>query len=606
VGSPDPLPAGRYDVFISYVRADLDLVRPFVELLKRDGFRVWFDLDEMPGGTPVIARIADMIYASACMIACFSDDYMGRTWPEYELIVSQNRDPAGLSALTIPVQFRRLTKQVPIFVRHLTMMDFSDPQLHGEHYRRICEEIRRRVAAHVQPPDDEAVRKACEAALGSTGDEMAKLAQVRGAITQLVHLVHRRVCGADPRDASLDQVLVTLASAALPAEVIAQLPYLRAQGNEAMLEPAHESDPMPTLAPAIAALRTLTTWAFPSGTVRPAQVPDVPVARRGAGDPIHAARRGGGLRLRSVSPVEARDAWPAPDRDVVVWERRTGTLAVVSGDDIRWRDGRSMQVRTTATGSGHRLAVGGWDGAVRIFTGGPPRDADVDGTVGALAFTSSGLVVGSWKHDLQFVSDDGVTHALVSVERGVHRVAVADDAERFAVLDLAGGVAIYSGLRRTQTLPPSEPLADIAYAGARLVMVSEEAVTGLRVDGRLDQLIDKPGARELLVGGSGRCLLVVLVPDATDAGQPRMSIVAIDEADSHVPVVAFEPGDCLLSAGLLGDRFTVANAGGGCAYWREGSEVARWPETLSARLSRDGDLIVLTYLDRVEVFEDTE
>jgi hypothetical protein len=69
----DPTPA--FDVFVSYARADWDVIAPFVTALKRDGFKVWLDDEQMAGGVPVMDALAEAVSQSAHMIVCLTDTY---------------------------------------------------------------------------------------------------------------------------------------------------------------------------------------------------------------------------------------------------------------------------------------------------------------------------------------------------------------------------------------------------------------------------------------------------------------------------------------------------------------------------------------------------
>src|ERR1035437_7685093 len=107
----------RFDVFISYARTDSVQVERLVARLRNDGFRVWFDRDEMAGGHTTIGQLADGIACSAHMIACLSDAYVDRDYTAFELQTNQALDPANRQNRTIPILIRPLTKPVPIQIR---------------------------------------------------------------------------------------------------------------------------------------------------------------------------------------------------------------------------------------------------------------------------------------------------------------------------------------------------------------------------------------------------------------------------------------------------------------------------------------------------------
>src|SRR5262249_12850870 len=132
-----------YDIFISYASADLELVERFVFTLKRDGYAVWFDRDEMAGGTVVTGQLADAIVNSAHTIACLSDAYLVREWTIFELINSINLDPAGVHARTIPVLFRPLTVEMPSYLKSIVWTDLTEPGNYEKAYSQVTRRIRR-------------------------------------------------------------------------------------------------------------------------------------------------------------------------------------------------------------------------------------------------------------------------------------------------------------------------------------------------------------------------------------------------------------------------------------------------------------------------------
>jgi hypothetical protein len=323
------------------------------------------------------------------------------------------------------------------------------------------------------------------------------------------------------------------------------------------------------------------------------------------GPPEPAVPAGGVLDLVDSCPIDAHRAWPLTGERVLVWERGSDTLSVVAATTLHWRDATPIAVRRVSHGAGQRLAVGGWEGEVRVFADGDGVVATrLDGTVGDLRFTGTGLVAGSWKRSLRHLAADGTIEDLVTGERGVHRIAVAGRSERFTVVDHSGSLASYVGTRRVSTEPARDPVRDIAYAGTRLVLVTDEALTGVRVDGTRSAPVAHPGAFQLLPAPvPGCCVLVALT------GTPDGSVTAqgwlIDEEERLLPYFALAPGDMLLSLSTGAKRFTVSRSTGGCAYWRDGAELVAWPDAVSATVSDDGRRIAVCRPGRVELYEDT-
>lgn len=313
----------------------------------------------------------------------------------------------------------------------------------------------------------------------------------------------------------------------------------------------------------------------------------------------------GQLRLVDVCPIAARQSWPLGDDTVLAWELSTGVLVALRGADLVWRDSEPLPVRRTAAGPDGRFAVGGWNGAVRCFTpGGRPVATSLDGAVGDLAYLGTDVVAGSWNRALRRIADDGAVHELLGVESGVHRIAVSERGSRYAVADLAGGLAFYAGDRRVETVPAAGPMADIAYAGARLVVLTHEAVSSVRLDGTMTDPVPTPGAFALGPDARRDCCLLLVSTDSDDPAGSTVQAWRVDEQDRRLASFTLAAGERLLSMSAAGNRLTVRRAAGGCAYRRDGAEAAAWPDALAAWVSGDGCRIVVSRPTRVEVYED--
>jgi hypothetical protein len=852
-----------FDVMISYSSTDVDVVRRLVERLKHDGIRVWFDKDQMAGGVPLVVQLADAVDACRHLIACLSDDYIGRDWGTAELQQSLTRDPAGRAGRTIPVRIRPLTVEIPNMISHLHIPDLSDPLHFDEPYWAIVEQLRRS-REHGRPEigRDEAAAAAEEAFARRSGPAVT-LFKVRGATLSLVKVLYQEGIGSPPADGTLDRLVDGLVmQVALPNEIKAALATLNAFGRHV----AQDSTAQLDTAPALDALRRLHGWTFPQqvstevwdslpmvglterqipdtayrirgpaldqlrlgplyaghddherdavlvnlvtlpgideprffesvsrlrrlgganlvtprnagsvvidgqrrcpfvvlpsfegislrelmskhgpipltaavdaclgigtalmrlhdmepatvhGDIRPASVrvgpygsvsvlcvghpvvtadadrtrladgdlelfppsdpdpgltPGADVRALGAilaclltGQPgdlepdlaaaddeirafverLSAARTAreacdllrsvrpvasprddaleqvvrrhlpvnewsgqlapGRLRQVDTAPVAARLAWPLDESAVLVWEVGTDALAVVRGRDLVWRDDEAIPVRRTVAGPGHRLAVGGWNGEVRWFEGAAlVVRAKLDGPVGDLTFVGDDLVAGSWHRQLRRFRPDATVVDLLPVDRGVHRIAAADHSGRFAVVDLVGGIAVYSGQERVATVQPAGPVADAAYAGGRLVLLGDEDIHSVWLDGSRSAPVASPGASALHpLPEPGQCLLVV-TGDGPHAA-PAVQVWRIDEAERRQAAFTLSPGQEILSLSSDGARVTVALPSGGCAFVRQGVEVMRWSDAVSAHVSGDGRRIAVCRPGRVELFED--
>ncbi|WP_246477793.1 TIR domain-containing protein [Saccharothrix ecbatanensis] len=846
-----------YDVFVSYASADRDVVAPFVELLKREGLKVWFYDQDMHGGPALKKQIADAIKRSKHTIACLTDSYVTRPWTKFELALSTHRDPAGDTASTILVRFKPMTGPVPEDVQHLTVSDLTDQRNYDRTYERITKLIKRPVVV-----DQAHLEELCQVPFQSAEPHVT-LYRIRRANEALSTFLYRREIGELPPDATLNLIIGQLiVSGKLPREIMAALAIMQSLGNIVVSDRIDDSPiTSASLVTPLAAWRELSAWTFPEfkapdvladvcellpltaagrripdtdyvitgdavsrnshgplhpghdtvrdrpvsinlvgvaadhddaffaevarftrlsdanivsptdagtvvvdgerrclflvlpvvdggsaqaitehhgtlppraayelclgiaralcgfhaaeppiahGDLRPANVivgtfgtvrvlcigseADVaegrldsflfasPQQRVGApltptsdvaalrlvlhylltgeylaedGPPLGPGVDPGGvldklaecataaracaileaartrlpaapnlasvyrdyMRKKGIAaqtrppvepgvvlvgsyPVDARRAWPLGEGLVLVWESGTDTLAILDDIDVVWRDTGAIAVRRVDIGRG-RIAVGGWDGAVRYFADGAlVASGKLDGAVGDLRLIGDDVVAGSWKHSLWRFSHDGTRDELLDVEAGVHRIAVANHGERFAVADLAGGLSIYAGRRRVSHMPGIAMAADVAYAGSRLVVLTDDALISMGVDGAIGLPERKPGGVRLRPGASaGDCTLVVA------SGPPRsVEVWRVDEADRQLRIATFPPGTDVLAT--VGDCHLVSTPDDGYAYWRQGTERLHWPDAVSGALSADGSWVAVCRPGKVELYQD--
>jgi hypothetical protein len=74
----------RYDVFLSYSRADSERVRPLCDELRRLGYRVFFDVQSIDPGEKWKDRLDRSIRASRTLILCWSENARGHEYITFE------------------------------------------------------------------------------------------------------------------------------------------------------------------------------------------------------------------------------------------------------------------------------------------------------------------------------------------------------------------------------------------------------------------------------------------------------------------------------------------------------------------------------------------
>ncbi|MGD1062746.1 MAG: TIR domain-containing protein [Terracidiphilus sp.] len=74
----------RYDVFLSYSRADSDRVTPLRDELRRLGYRVFFDVQSIDPGSDWKKRLRRSIRASRTLVLCWSDQTRSSEYVTFE------------------------------------------------------------------------------------------------------------------------------------------------------------------------------------------------------------------------------------------------------------------------------------------------------------------------------------------------------------------------------------------------------------------------------------------------------------------------------------------------------------------------------------------
>ena len=116
----------KYDVFISYARADKDWVRQ--ELLPRlDKAQINYAIDfkDLRIGSLVAKEIERCIMESRKMLTVLSPKYIEREWTEFEDAMLRVMTPANRDLILIPL--RKEICELPPRFNTLTYVDFAEP-----------------------------------------------------------------------------------------------------------------------------------------------------------------------------------------------------------------------------------------------------------------------------------------------------------------------------------------------------------------------------------------------------------------------------------------------------------------------------------------------
>ena len=74
----------RYDVFLSYSRADSERVTPLRDELRRLGYRVFFDVESIDPTSPWRERLRQAIRSSRLLVLCWSENARGSDYIDFE------------------------------------------------------------------------------------------------------------------------------------------------------------------------------------------------------------------------------------------------------------------------------------------------------------------------------------------------------------------------------------------------------------------------------------------------------------------------------------------------------------------------------------------
>lgn len=306
------------------------------------------------------------------------------------------------------------------------------------------------------------------------------------------------------------------------------------------------------------------------------------------------------IRLLGCLDGACQRAWPVgPDH--VLLQDLAGRLAV-------WRIGspgpdpafeKPFRFRREALSFDGNVALGGWDGEICWFRAGGEREAacSLASAVGDLQWHGSRLVAGAWNGRLISARQQEIK-SLLNVGDGVRRLAISSG-DSFAALSLNGGVSIFRSVERkgqTERLPDA---VDIAYAGRRLVLLTQRGLVTVEESGALsspDRLPARGRMRLVSDPAEELCLL---------ADAQGLSWI-VDQRGTYPrgPRLPFEKGAVIAARGLK--KLTAPSPQGGFACLHDFRVVRTWIEAVFASVSRDGSRVVVVLPGAVEIYEDTE
>lgn len=254
----------NWDVFISSASVDKMPVERLIGKLKADGFRVWYELEQIGAGGRTLGQLVDGIAASKHLIACLSDAYLRREWTIFELQTNQTLDPANLRNRTIPAQIEPLTLDLPPEISSIVCADLSDP--HPGRYEEGYQKLVRLIKPTPSAPPPISNLNDLETkyrTLAKYADEPnVALFQLRVTATALCRFLHQQLLGPVAGDGKLDFLVQKILDRGnLPPPIKVSLGIVQTYGNLAVTE--QQDDYVISrefVQPGLAALEALWNW----------------------------------------------------------------------------------------------------------------------------------------------------------------------------------------------------------------------------------------------------------------------------------------------------------------------------------------------------------
>lgn len=144
-------PGYRYDVFISYSRADCAWVwQELLPRLEAGGLTVCIDERDFAIGAPRLSNIEQAIDGSRHTLIVLSPEWAASEWADFESLLAGSGDPAGRRQRLIPALLKSCT--LPRRIDALTYADFTQPAAYEDQFRRLLRQLLHNRSLPVRPP----------------------------------------------------------------------------------------------------------------------------------------------------------------------------------------------------------------------------------------------------------------------------------------------------------------------------------------------------------------------------------------------------------------------------------------------------------------------
>jgi hypothetical protein len=118
----------KYDVYISYNKADLKFARKLADRIERQHIKgelikVFFDEWDIEPGENILLKIEEAEPSSRFIVLIMSPEWLESNWTTLERVIPVYDDPSGLKGRIIPIMRRRC--EPPPSIRILKWLDFT-------------------------------------------------------------------------------------------------------------------------------------------------------------------------------------------------------------------------------------------------------------------------------------------------------------------------------------------------------------------------------------------------------------------------------------------------------------------------------------------------
>uniref|UniRef100_UPI00398F078D myeloid differentiation primary response protein MyD88 n=1 Tax=Pristiophorus japonicus TaxID=55135 RepID=UPI00398F078D len=133
-----------FDAFICYCQADIEFVHEMIKQLEQSESKLKlcvFDRDVLPGSC--VWTISSELIEKRCkrMVVIISDDYLISDDCDFQTKFALSLSPGARDKRLIPVKYKRIKREFPSILRHITLCDYTNPSTKGWFWKRLAKAL---------------------------------------------------------------------------------------------------------------------------------------------------------------------------------------------------------------------------------------------------------------------------------------------------------------------------------------------------------------------------------------------------------------------------------------------------------------------------------